>query len=176
MRKAPEARWRRARDEIREAIETEGYDAERGVFVQAFGATDMDAALLRIPTVEFVDYSDERMVRTADAIVGELTTDGGLLRRYSIDDGLPGEEGAFVACTFWLAEVLARQERPDEARAAFDRAIATSNALGLFSEEYDPERGELLGNFPQALTHLSHIEAVLALAEHAGTEAVLSST
>jgi GH15 family glucan-1,4-alpha-glucosidase len=164
MRKAPEARWREARREIRATIEEQGYDAERGVFVQAFGSGELDAALLRLPTVGFLDYRDERMVRTADAIREELSVDG-LLRRYSSDDGLEGEEGAFLACSFWLAEVLARQGRPEEARLAFDRTIATANGLGLFAEQLDSERGEMLGNLPQALTHLSHIEAALALAE-----------
>jgi GH15 family glucan-1,4-alpha-glucosidase len=164
MRKAPERRWHKARDEIRTAIEEEGYDSERGIFVQAFGEGGLDAALLRLPTVDFIAYDDERMVRTTDAIRERLEC-GGLLRRYEADDGLPGREGTFVACTFWLAEVLARQGRIEEARGAFDRAIATANGLGLFSEEYDPERRLMLGNFPQALSHLSHLEASIALAE-----------
>ena len=166
MRKAPEARWRRTRDEIREAIESDGYDDERGVFVQAFGHDDLDAAVLRLPIIRFVDWRDERMVRTAEAIRQELATGDGLIRRYKNDDGLDGREGAFVACSFWLAEVLTRQERHDEARQAFDGAVATANDLGLFSEEYDPDGDQMLGNFPQALTHLSHIEAIRALDEH----------
>jgi GH15 family glucan-1,4-alpha-glucosidase len=165
MRKAPESRWRRAREEIREAVETEGYDERRGVFVQAFGETQMDAALLRLPTVGFVDYADERMVRTVDAIREDLEDDR-LVWRYRGEDGLEGEEGAFLACSFWLVEVMARQGRHEEARAIFDRALSTANGLGLFSEEYDPDAREMLGNFPQALSHLSHIEAALALAEH----------
>jgi GH15 family glucan-1,4-alpha-glucosidase len=167
MRKAPERRWKRARDEIREAIESDGYDRKRGVFVQAFGKPDLDAVLLRLPTVDFLDYDDERMVRTTDAIAQDLEF-GGLVRRYTSDDGLEGEEGAFVGCSFWLAECLARQSRFEEARDVFDRAISTANGLGLFAEEYDPERREMLGNFPQALSHLSHLEAVLALAEAQG--------
>jgi len=163
MRKAPERRWRRARDEIRDAIEQRGYDEDRGVFVQAFDSTDMDAALLRLPTVDFIPYDDERMVRTVDAIREDLEADG-LLRRYAVDDGNEGEEGVFVACAFWLVECLARQGRAAEARAAYDRAIGTANDLGLMSEEYDTGAGEMLGNFPQALSHLSHLEAVLALA------------
>ncbi|HMC05957.1 MAG TPA: glycoside hydrolase family 15 protein [Solirubrobacterales bacterium] len=167
MRKAPERRWKRARDKIREAVESDGYDSKRGVFVQTFAGRDLDAVLLRLPTVDFVDYDDERMVRTTDAIAEELDF-GGLLRRYSSDDGLGVEEGAFVACTFWLAECLARQSRLDEAREVFDRAVSTANGLGLFAEEYDPKRREMLGNFPQALSHLSHLEAVLAVAEGEG--------
>src|SRR5919201_4324902 len=137
MRKAPERRWRKARDEIGEAIESEGYDADRGVFVQAFGYPDLDAALLRLPTTELVDWRDERMVRTTDAIREELGWDG-LLRRHRSDDGLEGGEGAFLACSFWLVQVLAHQARLEEARDAFDRAMATANGLGLFPEEYDP--------------------------------------
>ena len=164
MRKAPERRWQRARDEIREAVETEGYDEQRGIFVQAFGEGGLDAALLRLPTVDFVAYDDERMIRTADAIRDGLGWKG-LIRRYDADDGLPGREGAFVACGFWLAEVLAHQGRLVEARTAYDRAMTTANDLGLFSEEFDPEAKLMLGNFPQALSHLSHLEAAIALAD-----------
>jgi GH15 family glucan-1,4-alpha-glucosidase len=102
------------------------------------------------------------MVRTVDAIRDELDADG-LVRRYTVDDGNEGEEGAFVACAFWLVECLARQDRAAEARAAYDRAIATANDLGLMAEEYETDAGQMLGNFPQALSHLSHLEAVLAL-------------
>ena len=164
MRKAPERRWRKARAEIREAVEAEGYDSGRGVFVQAFGEPQLDAALLLLPTVEFLDYDDERMVRTADAI-REALDDDGLIRRYDADDGLGGREGAFVACSFWLAECLANQHRLDDAREVFDRAVACANDLGLFSEEWDTRAGEMVGNFPQGLTHLSHIAAAVALHE-----------
>jgi GH15 family glucan-1,4-alpha-glucosidase len=158
---APRKRWRSALDEIRDAVESEGYDSERGTFVQAFGSKELDSALLLIPSHDFVAYDDERMIRTADAVREELG-ESGLLMRYREDDGLGGE-GAFLACSFWLVECLAKQGRHDEAREAFDRALETRNDLGLFSEEYDPEKGELLGNFPQALTHLSHISAAVAL-------------
>ena len=129
-----------------------------GTALQGLG----DAALLRLPTVDFISYDDERMVRTVDAIREELDCDG-LLRRYTVDDGSGVEEGAFVACSFWLVECLARQGRTNEARQAYDRAIATANELGLMSEEYDPAAKEMLGNFPQTLSHLSHLEAALAL-------------
>jgi len=165
MRKAPERRWRKARDELREAIESDGYDEKRGVFVQAFGEKALDASLLLLPTVEFVAYDDERMVRTADAIREELDDDG-LVRRYTVDDSLKGREGAFVACSFWLAECYAHQQRPDEAREVFDRAVACANDLGLYSEEWDTRAGEMTGNFPQGLTHLSHIAAVVAMYEN----------
>jgi GH15 family glucan-1,4-alpha-glucosidase len=168
--RVPADRWRQARDEIRGAIEDEGYDHDRSVYRQAFGTSALDAALLRIPTLELVDWRDDRMVRTVDAIREELSVDG-LLRRYTTDDGLPGEEGAFLACSFWLSEALAHQGRSNDAREVFDRATSTANDLGLFSEEWDTGTGEMLGNFPQALTHLSHIEAALALGGKPGSDA-----
>ncbi len=164
MRKAPERRWKKVRDEIREAVESEGYDKERGVFTTAFDGNDLDAALLLLPKMGFVDYKDERMVRTTDAIREELDDDGLLKRRLSDEV----REGAFLACSFWLAECLAHQGRIEEARVVFDRTMVTSNDLGLFSEEYDTTSGEPLGNFPQGLTHLSHIAAAVALTERAG--------
>ena len=165
MRKAPAKRWREARDAVRDAIEREGWDDERKTFVQSFGSKDLDAALLLLPSFGFVAYDDERMVGTTDAIRRELDGSGGLLRRYRGDDNLAGKEGMFVACTFWLAECLARQGRQTEAREVFDRALSTGNDLGLLSEEYDPGTGELLGNFPQGLSHFSHIAAAVALAD-----------
>jgi pentatricopeptide repeat protein len=127
----------------------------------------MDAALLLLPSFDFVSYEDERMIQTVDAIREELEQDGLLLRyRPSRElDGLEGDEGTFLACSFWLAECLARQGRTEEARAVFDQAHATSNDLGLFPEEYDAKADEMLGNFPQGLTHLSHIAAAIAMAE-----------
>jgi GH15 family glucan-1,4-alpha-glucosidase len=163
-RRAPERRWAAAREEIRAAIESDGYDGERGVFVQAFGEHELDGALLRLPAFGFVAWDDQRMIRTADAIAEDLGEDG-LLYRYRGDDGLEGSESTFLPCTFWLVTCLARQGRHERARAVFERALAAASPLGLFSEQYDPHSGELVGNFPQALTHLSHIEAALALAE-----------
>jgi GH15 family glucan-1,4-alpha-glucosidase len=162
MRRAPVRRWRRDRDRIARAVERNGYDRRRGTFRRAFGSNEVDAALLLIPHTGFVAFGDERMAGTADAIVADLG-EGGLLRRYTADDGLPGREGAFIACTFWLAECLAGQGRLDEAAAAFERATGTANDLGLYSEEYDPRAERMLGNFPQALTHLSHIAAAVAI-------------
>ena len=162
LRKAPERRWKKMRGEIREAVESQGYDEERGVFTQCFGGKDLDAALLLLPRVDFLDYGDERMIRTTDAIREDLD-DHGLLKRYRNEDT---QEGAFLACSFWLAECLAHQGRAEEAGAVFDRALTTANDLDLFSEEYDTETGEMLGNFPQGLTHLSHIPAAVALAWH----------
>ncbi len=172
MRQAPTRRWKRARDELRRTIERRGYNRNRGVYVQAFDRAAMDAALLLLPRVEFVAWDDERMTRTVAAVREQLDAGAGLLYRYRRKDGLPGREGAFLGCSFWLAECLARAGDVIEARAVFDAAIATANDLGLLAEEIDPGSGELLGNFPQALTHLSHIDAAIALTE---VEAATSS-
>ncbi len=168
-RKAPTRRWEKAREEIREAIETRGYDSERGVFVQCFDEPALDAALLLLPTVGFIAFDDERMVRTTDAVREELDAEG-FLYRYREDDDLSGQEGAFLACSFWLAECYARQGRLVQAREVFDRAMGAASPLGLFSEQIDPASGELLGNYPQALTHLSHVAAAFALREMAREE------
>jgi GH15 family glucan-1,4-alpha-glucosidase len=167
MRRAPVRRWRAARAELRKTIERRGYDTARGVFVQAYDGNRVDAALLLLPTVEFVAYDDERMIRTVAAIRDELCDDDGLLvRRFVIDDG-DEPEGAFIACSFWLAECLAHQGEADEARRIFDATVATANDVGLFAEEWDAHAGAALGNFPQALSHLAHITAALALSEMA---------
>nr|WP_238985358.1 glycoside hydrolase family 15 protein [Nitrosococcus halophilus] len=172
---APVAWWARERAAIRRAVEEKGYDPRRGIFIQAFDHFEMDAGLLLLPLVGFVDYQDERMVRTTDAI-WEALGEAGLLRRYRANnDGLEGKEGVFLACSFWLVECLAYQGRLEEAHGLFKRAAATGNDLGLYSEEYDTERGEMLGNFPQGLTHLSLIAAVMALEAMAGGERVRKS-
>ncbi|HUN77581.1 MAG TPA: glycoside hydrolase family 15 protein [Solirubrobacteraceae bacterium] len=165
-RRAPVRRWERAREEIRAAIEKRGYDAARGVFVQCFDEPQLDGALLLLPVVGFVDFADERMVRTTDAVREELDANG-FLYRYRGEDELPGQEGAFLPCSFWLAECYARQGRLAQAREVFDRAVGAASPLGLFSEEIDPDSGELLGNYPQTLTHLSHVAAAIALADAA---------
>ncbi len=167
---APLERWQAARAEIRQAVETHGMHPDGGHFVASFGSTHMDAALLLLPEVEFIAYDDPRMLRTLDAVRNELDTDGGLVLRYRMEDGMEGKEGVFLACTFWLVECLARGGRVGEAREVFDRVAACSNDLGLFPEEFDPHAGEMLGNFPQGLSHLAHISAAVALdAAEAGT-------
>jgi GH15 family glucan-1,4-alpha-glucosidase len=168
MRRAPTRRWKRIRDELRATIERRGYDSERGVFVQAYDRPELDAALLLLPTVEFVEWDDERMLRTVAAVREELDAGDGLLYRYRRDDGLEGQEGAFLPCSFWLAECLARTGEPEEGRGVFDAAAAQANDLGLLSEEVEPSTGEPLGNFPQALTHLALIDAAVALREVGG--------
>lgn len=159
---APIERWEKVRDQIWQRVVERGYDEQRGIFVQAFGSKYLDAALLLLPRLGFIDYCDPRMLRTVDAIRDELDQ-GGLLQRYNNPDHIPGEEGAFLACSFWLTECLVRQQRRDEALELFDRACASANDLGLFAEQFDVKAGLLLGNFPQGLTHLSHISAMLAL-------------
>jgi GH15 family glucan-1,4-alpha-glucosidase len=185
MRQAPIRRWQRIRSQIRKAVETKGYDRKRHSFVQAFGSRELDASLLLLPTVGFIGYNDDRMVGTVAAVRAELEVDG-LVLRYrprSSADGLKGQEGSFLACTFWLAECLAQQGDLDQAREVFDHVLATSNDLGLFAEEYDTSSRQMLGNFPQALTHLSHISAALALSgassageEHASTSSTHGRT
>lgn len=163
-RDAPIADWTKVREKIRRKVERSGYDHRRGVFIQAFRHHVMDAALFLLPTVGFLAYDDERMLRTTDAICTDLGQDGFLYRYPRGDDHLKGKEGVFLACSFWLVRCLANQGRREEAQETFERALTAGNDLLLFSEEYDPKHGVMLGNFPQALTHLSLITAAVALA------------
>jgi GH15 family glucan-1,4-alpha-glucosidase len=160
-------RWRRVRDELRAAVERRGVDADGGWFTQAFDSSAVDASLLKLVTVGFVEATDPRMVATVDAIRDQLGTAEGFVRRYAAtgDDGLDGDEGTFLLCSFWLVEVLAAQGRLDEADALFGRLLDVGNDLCLFAEEYDPDAGLLLGNFPQAFTHLGLITAAFRLDE-----------
>ena len=166
MRRAPTRRWAKVRDQIRRAVERRGYDRRRGVFVQAFDRSELDAALLLLPAVEFVALDDERMIRTAAAVREGLDAGDGLLYRYRRRDGLDGREGAFLCCSFWLVECLARSGSLKDAHDLFERVVARGNDLGLFSEQFDVDARELRGNFPQGLTHLSHIAAAVALSEN----------
>ena len=163
---APLTALRKMRDDIHEEVCREGYDAERNTFTQYYGSSQLDAALLLIPQVGFLEPTDPRVVGTVEAIQRELVKDGFVLR-YIPDadaaDGLPPGEGAFLACSFWLVIDLALIGRKDEAEELFDRLLALRNDLGLFSEEYDVEHGRLIGNFPQAFSHLTLIAAALAL-------------
>ena len=159
---APLERWRHERDELRRSIETHGVDHKRGLFVESYGSKKVDAALLLLPGTHFVAFDDPRMIKTTRTIQKELSWDG-LILRYKSEDGLRGREGVFLACTYWLVECLARQGRRREALKVFKRANAAGNDLGLFAEQYAPQRREMLGNFPQGLTHLAHISAALAL-------------
>jgi GH15 family glucan-1,4-alpha-glucosidase len=159
---APLERWRHERDRLRLNIETHGVDAQRGIFVESYASKKVDAALLLLPGTNFVAFDDPRMIKTVQAIQDELSWDG-LILRYKGEDGLRGREGVFLACTYWLVECLARQGQRRQALQVFKRANAAANDLGLFAEQYAPQRREMLGNFPQGLTHLAHISAALAL-------------
>jgi GH15 family glucan-1,4-alpha-glucosidase len=155
------ARWKDTRDEIHDEVCTKAFDADRNTFVQSYGSSNLDAALLMMPLVGFLPADDERMQGTVAAIQKELTTDG-FVARYTTDekvDGLPPGEGVFLPCTFWLADNLALMGRVDEARALFDRLVGLANDVGLLAEEYDPVAKRQLGNFPQAFTHVSLVNS-----------------
>lgn len=159
----PKKRWEKIRDEIYNRIMQDGVDKKRQIFKQAFDNPIADASLLLLPVFGFVKFNDKLMIRTTEFIRDELQQDG-LIKRYpSGSDNLDGGEGVFIACTFWLVECLAAQGKLKEAWKFYTSATSTANDLGLFSEEYDVPKREMLGNFPQALTHLSHIAAIVAL-------------
>jgi GH15 family glucan-1,4-alpha-glucosidase len=169
---APVERWKQIRDEIHREVCERGYDRERRTFTQYYGSKELDASVLNIPLVGFLPADDERVTGTIDAISRELGRDG-FVSRYSTaetDDGLPGDEGQFLACSFWLVSALALNGRIEEARALFERLLGLSNDLGLLSEEYDVRRRRQVGNFPQAFSHLTLIVAAHAIsaAEEAG--------
>jgi GH15 family glucan-1,4-alpha-glucosidase len=154
-------RWARQRDEIHAEVCEKGWDPERRTFTQYYGSSELDAAVLMIPIVGFLPGDDERVTGTIDAVQKGLGHDG-FVARYSTaetDDGLPGTEGQFLACSFWLVSALALNGRRDEARALFERLLALRNDLGLLAEEYDVPRGRQVGNFPQAFSHLALIQA-----------------
>ena len=167
-RAGPLDRLRATRKEIRDDILRNGYNADLGSFVQYYGSDRLDASLLLIPLVGFLQAKDPRVVGTVDAIQRNLTRDG-FVERYRADaenvgvDGLPPGEGVFLPCSFWLAAVLHQQGRHDEAVELYERLLALRNDLGLISEEYDPERKRLLGNFPQAFTHIGIVETAFTL-------------
>lgn len=150
--------WRHTADTVRAEVCDRGYDAARGHFVAAYDHTHVDAALLLLPTSGLLAPNDPRVSRTIDAVRRELCT-GPYLHRYRTDDGVGGEEGAFILCGFWLAEALAMAGRIEEAEEVFKAHAEASNHLGLLAEEIDPHTGELLGNFPQAFSHLGLINA-----------------
>ena len=162
----PLARWRALRALIHEEVCREGFNARLGAFVQSYGSATLDASLLLVPLVGFLPPSDPRVRGTVDAIQRDLTVDG-FVRRYDTaagHDGLPHGEGAFVACSFWLADNLALQGRRREARTLFERLLSIRNDVGLLAEEYDPSVKRQLGNFPQAFSHLALVGTALNLA------------
>ena len=155
--------WIRERQAIREAILTQGYREEVGAFTQAFGSTALDASALTISLAGFLPPTDPRVLSTISRIRDELAQEG-LVYRYLRDDGLPGREGSFALCSFWLVSNLALAGRLEEARELFDHVCGHANDVGLLSEQIDTRTGELLGNFPQGFTHLGLIRAALHLA------------
>ena len=168
-RDGPVDRWRRLRDAIHDDVLAHGVD-DRGVFVQTYGAADLDASLLLVPLIGFLPATDPRVANTIDAIQRELTV-GGFVLRYHTDpevDGLPGTEGAFLLCSFWLADALALMGRTDESLALFERLLALRNDVGLLAEEYDPASRRLLGNFPQAFSHTAIVNTATSLDRSSG--------
>lgn len=166
----PLDRWRLARDAVHADICANGFDAQQNSFVQHYGSTLLDASLLMMPLVGFLPPTDPRMVGTVNAIERALVRDG-LVQRYLPDpqvEGLPGGEGAFLACSFWLADALVQLGRIDDARALFERLIGLANDLGLLSEEYESSSRRMLGNFPQALSHVALVNTALNLSRHEG--------
>jgi GH15 family glucan-1,4-alpha-glucosidase len=154
--------WPGARDEMRRRIETEGVDPARGAFTQAFGSTALDASALQIPNVGFLPADDPRVLATIEAIDRELNV-GGHIYRYRADDGLAGDEGTFVFCTLWMVIALARTGQATRARERFEMVLSHASDLGLLAEEIDPRSGALLGNYPQAFSHVGVISAALAI-------------
>ncbi|MFJ2833311.1 glycoside hydrolase family 15 protein [Streptomyces sp. NPDC087263] len=158
--------WRAMRDEVHREVCERGFDPERNTFTQSYGSRELDSSALLIPRVGFLPYDDPRVIGTIDAVRDELGHSG-FLRRYSVEandvDGLPGDEGTFLACSFWLAEALHLTGRTQEARELFQRLVSVANDVGLLAEEYDPLAGRQLGNFPQAFSHIGLVSAAFVL-------------
>jgi GH15 family glucan-1,4-alpha-glucosidase len=164
-------RWREIADEIHAEVCQRGFDRDLNSFVQAYGSKRLDASLLQLPLVGFLPATDERMQGTLRAIENRLLIDGEFLLRYESDnsgDGLPSGEGAFLACSFWLVDNYILQGRYAEARKLFDRLLSRCNDVGLLAEEFDPLTGRMLGNFPQAYSHVGLINCALNLSRQVG--------
>jgi GH15 family glucan-1,4-alpha-glucosidase len=164
-------RWRAVADEIHAEVCGRGFDRELDSFMQAYGSRELDASLLLIPIVGFLPADDPRVRGTVRAIERRLVISGGFVLRYESEhtiDGLPAGEGAFLACSFWLVDNYILQGRRAEARKLFDRLLARCNDVGLLAEEIDPATGRMLGNFPQAYSHVGLINAALSLSREAG--------
>ncbi|MFC7306992.1 glycoside hydrolase family 15 protein [Streptomyces monticola] len=165
----PIEKWRDLRDDIHRDVCEKGYDPERNTFTQSYGSKELDASLLLIPQVGFLPPDDKRVVGTIEAIQRELSTPDGFVLRYPTSgedegvDGLEGDEGAFLACSFWLADDLAMIGRVDEARELFEKLLSLRNDLGLLAEEWDPRLQRQVGNFPQAFSHVPLIDTALRL-------------
>ena len=176
--KGPVERWKSIRSAIHDDICLKGFDQKRKTFVQAYGGTQLDATLLRLPLVGFLSPDDPRVRSTIEAVEAELVVDG-LVRRYDTsasDDGVPGGEGLFLACSFWLAEAYALIGRHADAKALFERLLKLRNDVGLLSEEYAPDTQRLVGNFPQAFSHIALVNSAHRLAGAAGFDDRAKST
>jgi GH15 family glucan-1,4-alpha-glucosidase len=157
--------WKQTKDQIHEVVLTKGWSDRAKAFTQYFGSDELDASNLMIPLVGFLPADDPKVLSTIDATEERLTDSHGLVYRYRTHDGLEGDEGTFLLCTFWLAQALARAGQPARARKVFERAAAFVNDVGLLAEEVDPVSGELLGNFPQAFSHIGFVSAAWAISE-----------
>jgi alpha,alpha-trehalase len=157
--------WIATRERIRQAILEQGWSDGAGAFTQAFGSDDLDASALMMPIVGFLPADNPKMKATIDAIAERLTDKRGLVYRYLAHDGLEGSEGTFLLCTFWLAQAQALAGEVERAKATFERAIAYVNDVGLLAEEVDPATGELLGNFPQAFSHIGLVNAAWIISQ-----------
>jgi len=165
------ARWRQIADEMHAEICARGFDPELNSFVQSYGSKQLDASLLLVPIVGFLSASDPRIRGTLQAIENRLLIDGEFVLRYSRDDvsdGLPPGEGAFLACSFWLVNNYIMQGRYADARRLFERLLSRCNDVGLLAEEIDPKTGRMLGNFPQAYSHVGLINCALSLSRQVG--------
>jgi GH15 family glucan-1,4-alpha-glucosidase len=165
----PLEKWRSLRDTIHEEVCDRGFDAELGSFTQSYDSKELDASLLMIPLVGFLPASDPRVKGTIEAIERDLVEHGFVLRYRTHEngvDGLPPGEGVFLPCSFWLVDCLELLGRHDEAHALFDRLVSLANDVGLLSEEYDPVAKRLLGNFPQAFTHLALVNSAFTVLPH----------
>ncbi len=172
----PVERWRKLRDVIHAEVCDQGYNVEVGAFTQYYGSDGLDASLLMIPLVGFLPATDPRVRSTIEAIERDLTEDGFVLRYKAAEahhvDGLAGREGAFLACSFWMADCLHLLGRSDDARVLLERLLSLRNDLGLLAEEYDAVAGRQVGNFPQAFSHVSLVNAAYNLSGHPPVEAV----
>jgi GH15 family glucan-1,4-alpha-glucosidase len=174
----PVETWRELRGKVHAEVMSRGYNTEKGCFTQHYDTTEVDASLLLLPTVGFLPANDPRFLRTVQAVEQELLRDG-LVLRYRTDaglDGLPGDEHPFLACSFWLVTAYAMTGRLDEGHGLMRRLLALANDVGLLSEEYDPIDDRMVGNFPQAFSHLALIGAANALqdADREAAERVLA--
>jgi GH15 family glucan-1,4-alpha-glucosidase len=158
-------RWRRTREDIRRAVLEEGWNERLGAFTQSFGSDALDAACLMIPITGFLPADDPRVRSTVRVIQEHLTDRNGLVHRYDLDDGVEGDEGAFLLCTFWLAQVQAMAGELEAATVTFTRAASYANDVGLLAEEVDPERRVMLGNYPQAFSHVGLVNAAWAISQ-----------